>query len=146
MHIRLTKNELVAIAERLLSDHTLNMRETDRLIDEFEANLYPQAAELIYYWRNEFKDLVSLVDFALGQEPVDKLSRDELVTVANKLLTGDYPAHNDIECTRLCRQFRANVPHPDGLDLIYWPKIHFENAADLVDYALSYEPEGGQSS
>jgi hypothetical protein len=144
MRSKLTKNELVAIAERLLSDRGLNATETERLIDEFEANSYPQATELIYRWRNEFKDLASLVDFALGQEPVDKLSRDALVTVAKKLLTGDYPTQNDIECTRLCRQFRANIPHPDGTDLIYWPKIHFESAADLVDYALSYKPQGGR--
>ena len=56
-------------------------------------------------------------------------------------MTGDFSVRNEIESTRLCRMFRANVPHPDGTDLIYWPKVNFDNPEELVDYALAYKPE-----
>jgi hypothetical protein len=137
---RLSKQELVAIAERLLSDEPLSKAELWRLIAEFEKNTYCQAVELLWDSLDEFPDLPSLVDYALGQEKAEKVPRDELIDVTRKLLTGDFK--NEIECSRLCSKFRASIPHPDGTDLIYWPKREFNNAEELVDYALAYRPEG----
>ncbi len=37
------------------------------------------------------------------------------------------------------RQFDENVPHPDGIGLIFYPKIEFKTAEELVDYALAYK-------
>jgi hypothetical protein len=135
---RLSKGELVAIAERLLSEEPLSKAELWRLIAEFDNSTYPQAVELLWYDLDEFADLPALVDYALGQEKVEKLSRDELIEVTRKLLENDFK--NDIECDRLCSKFADNVPHPDGTDLIYWPKREFRNAEELVDYALAYLP------
>jgi hypothetical protein len=135
---RLSKHELVAIAERLLSDEPLSKEELWRLIAEFENSTYPQAVELLWDHLDEFADLPALVDFALGQEKVEKLSRNELIEVTRKLLENDFK--NEIELARLCSKFAENVPHPDGTDLIYWPKRDFRSAEELVDYALAYRP------
>jgi hypothetical protein len=50
----------------------------------------------------------------------------------------DVPGH--VETARLARQFNGNVPHPDGIGLIFYPKIEFKTAEHLVDYALAYKP------
>jgi hypothetical protein len=137
---RLSKHELVAIAERLLSDEPLSKTELWRLIEEFEKNTYPQAVELLWDSLDEFADLPALVDYALGREKVEELSRDQLIEVTRKLLTNDFK--NQIECNRLCSKFAANIRHPDGTDLIYWPKREFKSAEELVDYALAYRVGG----
>jgi hypothetical protein len=46
---------------------------------------------------------------------------------------------NEVDSARSAGLFEANVPHPDGTDLIYWPKIEFDTPEALVDYALSYK-------
>src|SRR5437588_8877648 len=102
---RLSKHELVAIAERLLSDEPLSKAELWKLIAEFENSTYPQAVELLWDSLDEFADLPALVDYALGQEMVEKLSRDELVEVTRKLLENDFK--NEIECHRLSSKFAA---------------------------------------
>ena len=135
--VRLSKRELVAIAERLLSDESLEKLQARRLIEEFDRSTYPQASDLLWDYLDEFADLPSLVDYALGQESVERLSRSELIEVTRKLLENDFK--NEIECNRLCSKFAANIPHPDGTDLIYWPKREFSNAEELVDYALAYQ-------
>jgi hypothetical protein len=50
---------------------------------------------------------------------------------------------NEVETARLVGLFSANVPHPDGSDLIFWPKVEFETPEALVDYALSYNAPKG---
>src|SRR5262249_30056234 len=98
---------------------------------------YPYPSELILYFQHEFKDSTALVDFALGQEKVPKLSREELVVVARKLMTADIA--NEVESARLDDMFNENVPHPDGTDLIFYPKKEFKSPEELVDYALAYK-------
>jgi hypothetical protein len=44
---------------------------------------------------------------------------------------------NEVDLARLGGLFAANVPHPDGTDLIFWPKVEFDTPEALVDYALS---------
>jgi hypothetical protein len=46
---------------------------------------------------------------------------------------------NEVDSARSAGLFEANVPHPDGTGLIYWPKIEFDTPEALVDYALSYK-------
>jgi hypothetical protein len=137
---RLSKQELIHIVERLMNNDFSNDAELDRLADEFEANVwYPYAADLIFDSRHEFKDAAALVDFALGEEQTKKLSREELIAVTKKLITADISS--EVESERLARQFDENVPHPDGTDLIFYPKIRFKTPEELVDYALAYKPE-----
>jgi hypothetical protein len=137
MATKLSKEALIAIAERLLNDHSLSDDGKSRLILEFEDNVpRPDAGELFHHWRHEFKDATELVEFALGQERIPKLSRDELVVVARKLMTADI--ENPVQSSRLSTLFRQNIPHPDGGDLIFYPKIEFKTPEELVDYALSY--------
>ena len=137
---RLSKQELIRIAERLMNNDVSSQDEVNHLIDEFEANVgYPQAADLIFDQRHEFKDAAAIVDFALGEEEVAKLSREELIAVTRKLMTGDISSN--LESERLSRLFNANVPHPDKGDLIFYPKIEFTTPEELVDYALAYKPE-----
>ncbi len=139
---RLSKQELVKIAERLMNNNSLSQKELNHLIDEFEENVgYPQAADLIFLERHEFKDAAEIVDFALGEEKVKKLSREELIAVTRKLMTADISS--ELESERLSRLFDANVPHPDKGDLIFYPKIEFKTPEELVDYALAYKPEKG---
>jgi hypothetical protein len=70
-----------------------------------------------------------------------KLTRDELVEVARKLMTAD--VSSDAEVNRLAGVFNRNVPHPGGTDLIFYPEIEFETPEQVVDYALAYtNPKG----
>jgi hypothetical protein len=109
-----------------------------RLLQQFEDNVpYPNGADLIMFYKHEFKDAAELVDFALGQEQPKRLSRQELIAIAKKLMIADISS--DIEHERLGKQFNENVPHPDGTGLIFYPKIDFETAEELVDYALAYK-------
>jgi hypothetical protein len=137
---RLSKHELINIVERLMNNDFSNDTELDHLANEFEANVwYPYAADLIFDSRHEFKDAAALVDFALGEEKTKKLSHEELIAVTKKLITADISS--EVESQRLARQFNENVPHPDGTDLIFYPKIRFKTAEELVDYALAYKPD-----
>jgi Colicin immunity protein / pyocin immunity protein len=144
----LSRDELVAIAEKLMpiadgltSGEIPWSPEIDRLVEQFdeEIPLWEMAADLIFNWKHEFKDAGELVDFALGLEKPRKLSRAELIDVTKKLMTADISS--DIESERLGRSFTANIPHPAGTDLIFYPEIHFQTAEELVDYALSYKPD-----
>lgn len=63
----------------------------------------------------------------------------ELRRVAAALIEGDYP--DEAEGDRLIGWFNENCPHPDGSDLIFWPKDGKEPTADeVVEQALSYQP------
>ena len=136
---RLSKEQLVAIAERLLSDGRLSGAEADRLIDEFEASTYPFATDVIFKWRDRFENAAEMVDYILGKDEVQKLTRDELVEVARKLMTAD--VEDDLQASDLGRLFKANICHPAGTDLIFYPKIDFKTPEELVDYALAYKPQ-----
>jgi hypothetical protein len=107
------KERLVSIIQGLMGARQLTEEEVLSLIDEFEANaFYPSAADLIYNWPDEFIGPAELADFALGQEKIRELSRNELVVVARKLMSADIT--NPIESERLSMQLKANVPHPEG--------------------------------
>jgi hypothetical protein len=130
------REKLTATIDRLMSADGLNATDQDRLIDEFENNVfYPYAADLIFHWRHEFKDVPEIVEFALGQTKPNALSRDELVDVARRLMTGEVA--NAVQSERLSRQFKSSVPHPEGDGLIFYPKTEFRDPAELVDYALT---------
>ncbi len=109
------------------------------MINEFEDDaFYPSASDLIYEWRREFEHAAALVDFALGQEKVEKLSREQLVAVARKLMTADI--RNTIESERLSMQFKANVPHPERDGLIFYPKAELKTPEAVVAHALAHKP------
>jgi len=134
----LSRRELIAIAEKLMSGGDSDASQARRLMQAFEANLpYPSAGELILLHKDEFKSAAELVDFALGREKAKKLSQEELIAVARKLMTADISS--EVESERLSRQFNENVPHPDGDGLIFYPQIEFKTPEELVDYALSYK-------
>jgi hypothetical protein len=134
---RVSKERLVAIAERLMSNEPLSTAEVNRLVDEFNANTYPDSADFILEWGNRFKNATELVDFALGQLEMKKLTREELIEVTRKLMTADIA--DEFEATWLCELFVANVPHPAETDLIFYPKVEFKTPEQLVDYALAYK-------
>jgi hypothetical protein len=135
---KMSKQELVAIAERLLAGDSTQNPDLRRLIDDFEANIpWPYAVDLIRQNRDEFKSAAECIDFLLGQERKRKLSREELIEVTRKLMFAE--VRNEVDSARLAGLFSANVPHPDGTDLIFWPKIEFDTPEALVDYALSYQ-------
>jgi hypothetical protein len=134
----LSKKELVAIAEILMASGNSRQSEIRHLIDDFENTVgWPEAADLVRRNKLEFKDAVECVQFLLGEEKDRKVSRDELIEVTRKLMNAD--ARNEVDRARLAGRFEANVPHPDGTDLIFWPKIEFDTPEALVDYALSYK-------
>jgi hypothetical protein len=135
---KMSRQELIAVAERLLAADSAERPRLRHLIDKFEANVpWPEAADLIFDAKDEFKSAAECVDFLLGRERKRKLSRDELVEVTRKLMNAD--TRNEVDSARLAGLFEANVPHPDGTDLIFWPKIEFDTPEALVDYALSYK-------
>ena len=134
---RLSKVHLVEIAEKLLHRSCLSNAEMVRLVNEFEANTYPDASELIFEWGDRFKNAAELVDWALGELEMEKLTRDELIEVTRKLMTVDIA--DEFESMWLTALFAANIPHPDGTDLIFYPKIEFKTPEELVDYALAYK-------
>lgn len=137
---KMSRQELIAVAERLLAANPAERPRLRHLIDQFEANVpWPEAADLIFDAKGEFKSAAECVDFLLGRERKRKrkLSRDELVEVTRTLMNAD--TRNEVHSARLDGLFEANVPHPDGTDLIYWPKIEFDTPEALVDYALSYK-------
>jgi hypothetical protein len=139
---KMSRQELIAIAELLLAADSAPRQGLHHLIDEFEANVpWPEAADLIFDNKDEFKSAAECVDFLLGRERKRRLSRDELIEVTRKLMFAD--VRNEVESARLSGLFEANVPHPDGLDLIFWPKVEFDTPEALVDYALSYKAPKG---
>ena len=135
---KLSRKELVAVTEILMAGDKSRNAKIRRLIDDFETTLrWPEAADLIRRNKHEFKDAVECVQFLLGEEKYQKLSRAELVEVTRKLMNAD--TRNEVDTARMLSLFVANVPHPDGTDLIFWPKIEFDTPEALVDYALSYK-------
>jgi hypothetical protein len=133
------RKRLIATLERLLGEDDLHDTEVTRLIDEFEENACnPCAADLIFCWRPEFRNIVELVDFALACEEPKKVSGDQLIALAQRLMTADIA--NAVQSERLSMQFKASIPHPDGDGLIFYPKIEFKTPKELVDYAVSYKP------
>ena len=134
---RLSKERLVAIAERLMSDELMTPAEADRLIEDFEASTYPQATELIFNWRHKFRNTAEIVDYALGDMKLPKLTRDELVEVTRKLMTADVA--DEFESNYLTNLFNTNIGHPSGSDLIFYPDVGFKTPEELVDYALAYQ-------
>lgn len=131
-----TRPRLIEIVKRLCTDDSLSAAEEDRLIDEFEKNVfYPYAADLIFHWADEFATPAEIVDFALGLEKPGAASRDELVALARQLMAGDVA--NAVQSERLSKRFTANVPHPEGDGLVFHPKIDFKTADDLVAHALA---------
>ena len=70
-----------------------------------------------------------------------KLTREELIEVARKLMTAD--VSSDDEVNRLAGLFNRNVPHPGGTDLIFYPEIEFETPEQVVEYALAYTKPAG---
>jgi hypothetical protein len=135
---KLFKERLIAIAERLMSDEPLTQAEMDRLIDDFEASTYWHASDLIFDWRHKFKDAPEIVEYALGDTKLLKLTRDELVEVTRKLMTAEIS--DEFESNYLSRLFDANIEHPAKGDLIFYPEIEFKTPGELVDYALAYKP------
>jgi hypothetical protein len=130
------RDKIFDAVRRLMTPRNLDMNEMDRLVVAFEDNvLYPYASDLIFHWPHEFKDASELVDFALGQEPAKKLSRPELLIVARRLMTADVA--NAVQSERLSMQFKANVPHPDGDGLIFYPKVAWATPEELLDKALA---------
>jgi hypothetical protein len=101
---KLSRDQLIAIAERLMNDKSLSRAEADQLTREFEDNtLFPDSGNLIFLWRHEFKDAAELVDYALGREKAKKLSRDELIAVATRLMAADIA--NPVQSGHLGRLF-----------------------------------------
>src|SRR3954447_21623085 len=105
---KMSRHGLIAIAERLLAADSAQRTKLRHLIDEFEANVpWPDAADLIFGNKDEFKSAADYVDFLLGQEKKRKLSRDELIEVTRKLMFAD--VRNEVELARLGGLFEANV-------------------------------------
>ena len=59
----------------------------------------------------------------------------------NQLQTEFQDVANTVQSERASMQFKANVPHPEGDGLIFYPKIDFRNAEALVDHALAHAPQ-----
>lgn len=130
---------LLQVLHTLMADGNLKQADEMRLIDEFEKGVfYPHAADLLFHWGDEFSNLGSLLDFALGLEEPKQLSRDELVAVARRLMAADVA--NTVQSERLSMLFKANVPHPDGDGLIFHPKVDLRSAEDVVAHGLAYRP------
>ena len=72
---------------------------------------------------------------------VDKLSREELIELVEKILKVE---GNEDEVTDWVNLFEDNVPHPEASGLIFWPSRYGlasnPSAEEIVDKALSYKP------
>jgi hypothetical protein len=125
--------------QKLAAGKRLSKYDAGRLVDELEDNVpYPHAGDLIVHWNHEFRDATDLVDFALGYPGAGKLTKEELIQVARRLMTADVA--NAVQSERLSRQLKSNIPHPEGDGLIFYPKVEFKTPEELVDYALAHKP------
>ena len=136
---KLSRKELVAVAEMLMADRAPEKSALRHLVDDFEWTVrWPEAADLVRKCRHEFKDATECVAFLLGEEKAKRISREELVEVTRRLMNGK--ERNEVDTARLADLFEANINHPEGTGLIFYPKIEFKTPEALVEYALSYRP------
>ena len=68
------------------------------------------------------------------------LTRDELVSIARRLLTREYATEE--ERGRLIAAFERALIHPRASDLIFFPSKEGATAEEIVDEALAYRPIG----
>ena len=140
MTARPSRDDLIAIAEKLLKNSYASVAEANELMAQFEKYVpYPNAGELIMFEKDQFRSAAELVDFAFAEEQIPRLSRQELIEVADRIMNCRFTSI--VEDERLSRQFDANVPHPDGTGLIFYPKdpsVEFKTAEEVVDYSLAY--------
>ncbi|HYO69712.1 MAG TPA: bacteriocin immunity protein [Archangium sp.] len=69
---------------------------------------------------------------------MSKLSREQLIEIARKLLSG---GGDDAEVTSWIDELQANVPYPGVSDLIFYPEGNRDpTPEEVVDKALSYKP------
>jgi len=78
----------------------------------------------------------------MGKSDGTRLSRDQLVELVKAIMLAEA---DEAELDGMVRQFEANVPHPAGSDLIFWPNGVPDDptqpeltAEEIVDKALSY--------
>jgi hypothetical protein len=63
-----------------------------------------------------------------------KLSREELITLVDKLLRAE---GSEEEQAQWLRTVEENVPHPEVSDLIYHPEVPL-TSTEIVEIALNY--------
>ena len=67
--------------------------------------------------------------------------REELVAIVERLRTADFETEEAAD--QAVAQFRAAVPHPRPLDLIFHSHLEFDSeptADEIVQRALDYQP------
>jgi hypothetical protein len=77
----------------------------------------------------------------VGPEFESPVDRALLVQLADRLIAGDY--RSEAELDRDASEFKAAVPHPSPLDLIFHWQTEFDHAPsadEVVDRALAYRP------
>ncbi|MFC2173204.1 colicin immunity protein [Acidobacteriota bacterium] len=60
-----------------------------------------------------------------------RLSRQELIEIMRSIMEGE---GSEEEHQRLCDLFDANVPHPHGFLLAYWPEDYNARSDDSSEY------------
>ena len=78
----------------------------------------------------------------MGKGDGARLGRQQLIELVRKIMLAEA---DEAEMDDMVRRFTANVPHPDGSDLIFWPTGFPHDptqpeptAEEIVDKALSY--------
>ena len=79
----------------------------------------------------------------MSQREGQRLNREQLIELVRKIMLAEA---DEKEMDHMVRTFEANVPHPDGSDLIFWPTGVPHDPTqpeptpeEIVDMALSYE-------
>ncbi len=71
------------------------------------------------------------------------MTREELIEIVRKVILADV---TEEEQTQLLQQLDENVPHPDVMDLIYWPPDNKDlTPEEIIDIALSYDWKANQN-
>ena len=121
---------------------------------KYETHLYFARNLLVRRERDQrFNDIIKQIkniDFRLALLELGRnqpMTRDELIELGRKITAAD---GNQDELSKLMELFDANVPHPDGSSLFYYPEnynAHTKNLSqynpsveEVVDRCLSYKP------
>ena len=66
---------------------------------------------------------------------IGKLSREELIVLAHRLLT----VTNEEESIKLYEEFNRQFSHPDAANLLFYPENYNANQVDIENYSPSVE-------
>ena len=135
MNGNLTKEEIIPLINRVL-DLKQPYREA---VEELREKTQVRNIELYLDILNGDQGVKHVAErIALAQISVPKLDRAGLIALVEKIMTAQ---GSEAEIHTWADWFKANISHPAGTDLIFYPAKGKEEptAEEIVDEALSYK-------